>query len=201
MSLALWLTSRFNWSHIFLFLLRLAVLLSLNSCKRSPCQFIVCLCCINKSCKKLFYGFRHGCHQKIFQGGGHPFKGGGGQPLNRTPFIRLKLIHIKESSNSRGGKRTPLHPPRDTHGFRYVFFFGGGGGGSENLKGTVSGLWIGLYNKLLYWFEDTWWGCNWQWCLKMYSLVGHSGSRADIAKKPTSANKSGKVFFQLTIAL
>ena len=33
------------------------------------------------------------------------------------------------------------------------------------------------------------------------SLVGHSGSRADIAKKPTSPNKSGKVFFQLTIAL
>ena len=45
-----------------------------------------------------------------FSRGGHPFQGGG-QPLARTSFIRLKPIHIEESSDSRGGgQSTPLPP-------------------------------------------------------------------------------------------
>ena len=36
---------------------------------------------------------------------------GGVQPLARTSFIRLKPIHIKESSDSRGGRSAPLPPP------------------------------------------------------------------------------------------
>ena len=42
--------------------------------------------------------------------GGLPFPGGG-QTLARTSFIRLKPIHIKESSDSRGGPEHPPAPP------------------------------------------------------------------------------------------
>ena len=45
-----------------------------------------------------------------FPGGGPPFPGGG-QTLARTSFIRLKPIHIKESSDSRGGGGAPPCPP------------------------------------------------------------------------------------------
>ena len=45
-----------------------------------------------------------------FSRGGPPFPGGG-QTLARTSFIRLKPIHIKESSDSRGGPEHPPAPP------------------------------------------------------------------------------------------